>query len=132
MILRDKEVDDCAIYFILEGHFNIIITKNHQYMALKQTFFGELSFFTELPRSATVISEGVSRLLKLKRSEFLKFVDYHDKVRPTITKLSNGFFRHRWTFYTTEDSQASVSPAAKGTIIFSAALYFSTTPTGSV
>ncbi|CAD8077119.1 unnamed protein product [Paramecium sonneborni] len=80
IIVTESEYDDCSLYFIVEGNFKIVNKMGIQLQILgpEQTF-GEISFYTQLPRSATVISEGVCRLLKLRRDIFLKLLTFSDK-----------------------------------------------------
>ncbi|CAD8139120.1 unnamed protein product [Paramecium pentaurelia] len=80
IIVTESEYDDCSLYFIVEGNFKIVNKMGVQLQILgpEQTF-GEISFYTQLPRSATVVSEGVCRLLRIRRDVFLKLLTFSDK-----------------------------------------------------
>ncbi|CAD8054868.1 unnamed protein product [Paramecium sonneborni] len=80
IIVTESECDDCSLYFIVEGNFKIVNKMGIQLQILgpEQTF-GEISFYTQLPRSATVVSEGVCRLLRIRRDVFLKLLTFSDK-----------------------------------------------------
>ncbi|CAD8134824.1 unnamed protein product [Paramecium octaurelia] len=80
VIVTESEHDDCSLYFILEGNFKVVNKMGVQLQILGSTqTFGEISFYTQLPRSATVISEGVCRLLRIRREVFLKLLTFSDK-----------------------------------------------------
>ncbi|CAD8045585.1 unnamed protein product [Paramecium sonneborni] len=80
IIITEQEYDDCSLYFILEGNFKVINKMGIQLQILGSTqTFGEISFYTQLPRSATVISEGVCRLLRIRREIFLNLLTFSDK-----------------------------------------------------
>ncbi|CAD8135791.1 unnamed protein product [Paramecium octaurelia] len=80
IIVTESEYDDCSLYFIVEGNFKVVNKMGVQLQILgpEQTF-GEISFYTQLPRSATVVSEGVCRLLRIRRDIFLKLLTFSDK-----------------------------------------------------
>lgn len=67
-----NNLDDNAIFFISKGEVNIFHQQSTHLRTLKKgDSFGELSFFTEHHRSASAISNGFTKLFKLKREDFL-------------------------------------------------------------
>lgn len=70
------EVSDteCCIYFVSKGTIDFYLPKCHN-IALslnKGDHFGEVAFFTQMPRTLTAKSENYSRLLILNRDKFLE------------------------------------------------------------
>ena len=82
VLLKEGQVDDCSIYFILQGKVQIVDRNCQIVFSKKETgqYFGEYAFYTQHPRSATVISDGCCRLLKLRRADFLNCLSRLDKV----------------------------------------------------
>ncbi|KAM3146836.1 hypothetical protein pb186bvf_000990 [Paramecium bursaria] len=80
LIIKQGMIDDYSLYIIMEGEVNIIINQDQviQKLVSKQTF-GELSFYTQQVRSATVVSQGTCKLLKISRSKFLDSIQQGDK-----------------------------------------------------
>ena len=80
-IFSENTIDDSAIYIITKGKVDIcfqpinflgskVISKT--YSTLKNnTPLGEISFFTGKIRTATAISNGFTKLFKIKRKDFL-------------------------------------------------------------
>jgi len=73
------EVSDteCCIYFVSKGTIDFFLPKCHN-IALslnKGDHFGEVAFFTEMPRTLTAKSENYSRLLILNRDKFLEVLN---------------------------------------------------------
>jgi len=75
-------VDDCSIYLILQGKVKIVDRQKQMVFSRKEAgqCFGEYAFYTQRPRSATVISDGYCKLLKLSRVDFLSCLSWKDKV----------------------------------------------------
>ncbi|CAD8126887.1 unnamed protein product [Paramecium sonneborni] len=73
-IYNKDELDDQSIYFITQGKVMIMYGKNELQIYHENSQFGEISFFTGLPRSFRAISLGYSRLYKIKRVAYLNIV----------------------------------------------------------
>ncbi|CAD8085631.1 unnamed protein product [Paramecium sonneborni] len=79
-IIQEGVLDDCSLYFILEGSVCLKSRNNIKLQILQQNnSFGEIAFYTQKPRNFTIQSEGVTRLLKVQRSTFLQFLSFNDK-----------------------------------------------------
>ncbi|CAD8121488.1 unnamed protein product [Paramecium sonneborni] len=79
-IISLNDLDDCALYIITKGDVELIfesmeinekIKRNSFKNYTQYDSFGELSFFTGNPRTATAISRGFTRVFKIKRQIFL-------------------------------------------------------------
>ncbi|EGR27305.1 hypothetical protein IMG5_198130 [Ichthyophthirius multifiliis] len=77
VIFKDNEYDNQSIYFIQSGNIEIfhynLFEKNHS--VIKQLssgdFFGEISFFSGLPRKASARSLNLSTLYKIDRDQLI-------------------------------------------------------------
>ncbi|CAD8201841.1 unnamed protein product [Paramecium pentaurelia] len=69
-----EEQDDQSIYFITQGKVMIMFGNSELQIYHENSSFGEISFFTGLPRGFTAISLGYSRLYKIKRVAYLNTV----------------------------------------------------------
>ncbi|CAK69174.1 unnamed protein product (macronuclear) [Paramecium tetraurelia] len=79
-IIQEGTLDDCSLYFILQGQVYLKSKNNIKLQVWKQNkSFGEIEFYTQKPRNFTVQSEGVTRLLKIERSTFLELLNFTDK-----------------------------------------------------
>ncbi|CAD8180598.1 unnamed protein product [Paramecium pentaurelia] len=79
-IIQEGVLDDCSLYFILEGSVYLKSRNNINLQILKQNnSFGEIEFYTQKPRNFTIQSEEVTRLLKIERSTFLEFLSFNEK-----------------------------------------------------
>lgn len=75
-------MDDCSIYFILQGKVKVMDRHGQEVFVKKEAgeCFGEYAFYTQHPRSASIVSDGYCRLLKLRRVDFLSCLSWKDKV----------------------------------------------------
>ncbi|CAD8053235.1 unnamed protein product [Paramecium primaurelia] len=79
-IIQEDVLDDCSLYFILEGLVCLKSRTNIKLQILKQNdSFGEIGFYTQKPRNFTIQSEGITRLLKIERTTFLQCLNFNDK-----------------------------------------------------
>ncbi|CAD8157596.1 unnamed protein product [Paramecium octaurelia] len=85
-IISVNELDDCALYIITKGEVELIFEGVEMKDRVKRnTFknysqcdsFGEFSFFSGNPRTATAISRGFTRVFKIKRQVFLDLLKHH-------------------------------------------------------
>ncbi|KAL4466997.1 hypothetical protein ABPG74_010594 [Tetrahymena malaccensis] len=84
LICSEGDIDDCSIFFIEKGSVEIFIetqSANQQkpdyksLVTLKQgQSFGELSFFTGMPRSVSIRSKEFTTLLMIKRDNFIELL----------------------------------------------------------
>lgn len=83
VITREKEPDDNAVYFLLEGTIEIEVCKKTLNQLTAKEFpvpqFGQYSFYTQQGRSCTVRSVTDCRLLKISRQDFVSQLNTHDK-----------------------------------------------------
>ena len=70
----DGLTTECSLYFISKGSVNLFLHKGGEplFTLKKGDHIGEISFFTEMPRLLTAHSIDFSRLLMLKRDQFLQ------------------------------------------------------------
>ena len=61
------------IFFIVSGKVSIIDkkTKTHIIDLIQDQYFGEISFFSDIPRQATVKARDFCEMLVLRRDDFL-------------------------------------------------------------
>lgn len=75
MVFRQGERGDC-MYVVQSGRVEIILESSEgdiKLMLLKPgDIFGEMSLFTNAPRSATAVAKGRSRVLTVDKKAFLK------------------------------------------------------------
>ncbi|CAK82664.1 unnamed protein product (macronuclear) [Paramecium tetraurelia] len=85
-IISVNELDDSALYIITKGDVELIFEGAEMKDKVKRnTFknytqydsFGEFSFFSGNPRTATAISRGFTRVFKIKRQVFLELLKHH-------------------------------------------------------
>lgn len=104
-IFSQNSPDDCEIYFILKGKVEIFLelaqrTGKNSRQPLQNIkegeVFGELSFFTGLPRSASAKSKDFCSMIFIKREDFLnilqKFPEDYEKyclIRDQISTEKN-------------------------------------------
>ena len=92
IIFKEDDIDDQSIYFISNGVIEIFYcnVKNEEDKNVIQklscnSLFGELSFFSGLPRKASARSINLSTLYKIKRADFLEIVsknsEDHEKYK---------------------------------------------------
>ena len=74
IVFNEGELDDCGVYFIEEGVIKIIKVTEEKRKMLAMfglgNMFGEMSFFTPTPRSATAVVDEDVILHKLIPSKF--------------------------------------------------------------
>ncbi|CAD8083146.1 unnamed protein product [Paramecium sonneborni] len=79
-IIQEGILDDCSLYFILEGSVCLKSRNNIKLQILKQnSSFGEIAFYIQKPRNFTIQSQGTTRLLKIERSILLSLLSFNDK-----------------------------------------------------
>jgi len=82
---------DSSMYIILEGEVEISLKKGDKKVVLavlkEKDFFGEISLFTKIPRSATATARGFVRLTYLKNvGELERFLDKNPKFAIGMVK----------------------------------------------
>ncbi|KAL4497341.1 hypothetical protein ABPG72_011276 [Tetrahymena utriculariae] len=85
--------DDQSIYFIQDGEVEIFYQHSNSKTILKKlgagSYFGEISFFTNLQRTASVQSVNFASLYYLKRSEFLKILQKFPNQKEIFYQISD-------------------------------------------
>lgn len=67
------------MYILFKGEVELfqgeLLNKNNlTSITEKGSFFGEISFFTGVPRTASAISNGISILIMLERDKFIEIL----------------------------------------------------------
>ncbi|CAD8128335.1 unnamed protein product [Paramecium sonneborni] len=79
---NDQINDDTSIYFILNGRVSVCIPKTKGIIELmelsKKQYFGEISFFGNVPRCASVKARNFINLFRLSRKSFLEQCEIED------------------------------------------------------
>ncbi len=83
-VFKESDKGD-AIYFILEGSFEVVIEsgngKSIQLATLTEGHsFGEMSLIDNLPRSATIMANTKSDVLQLKKNDFDELLKKHPPI----------------------------------------------------
>ena len=70
----EEDEKGAKMYFITKGTVVIMHKKTHTYIKELQVddYFGEIAFFSELPRQATARSRGFTEILSLNKDKFLE------------------------------------------------------------
>ena len=75
IIIRQGEIGDC-MYVVQSGRVEVVQSSEHgeQHLAFLETgdFFGEMAVFEKEVRSATVLSTGGARVLKVDKKTLLR------------------------------------------------------------
>ena len=82
IILREDTMDDCSIYFIDKGSvkvYNYYSGTPFSILRKSGDIFGEIGFFTEQKRTASVRALDFSGLFSFKRDDFLVYLREHPK-----------------------------------------------------
>lgn len=93
----EEAAEGSSMYILLDGRVKITKSENREtevFIAVleKGSFFGELSLFDNLPRSANVIALTDCKMLHLKKDDF-------DQLLNTHLKISNFFYKNCLTEY---------------------------------
>lgn len=84
--IEDTKQGEHRIYFIIQGQVRMIYQKNTILKELTvEDVFGEISFFTGLPRKVTAKSRNFSELMYLSDKEFLETIE--KKFKHTHSKF---------------------------------------------
>ncbi|CAD8099233.1 unnamed protein product [Paramecium primaurelia] len=81
IIIEDNRKNSHHLDFIQDGLINIVLPKTRQVVAKlpNKQIFGEINFFGNVGRTASVKSEGFSILFILKRDDFLQILQKYPK-----------------------------------------------------
>ncbi|MFV1951932.1 MAG: cyclic nucleotide-binding domain-containing protein [Nitrospinota bacterium] len=87
-IIKEGEFSD-SLYVISSGKVRILVSDaDNQETAIatlkEDDFFGEISFLTGKPRTASVVALEDSELLELKKSDLEKYTDKYPMIKDTI------------------------------------------------
>ena len=74
--MEDPKSGEHRMYFIIQGQVRMMYQKNIVLKELTvEDVFGEISFFTGLPRTVTAKSRNFSELMYLSDKEFLETIE---------------------------------------------------------
>jgi len=86
-IIREGDQGD-SIYIINEGRVRVTVNVDGKIVLLaelgEQDFFGEVSFLTGKPRTATVTASDTTHILELKRSEVDDLIERYPHVEQVL------------------------------------------------
>ncbi|KAL4500332.1 hypothetical protein ABPG72_003283 [Tetrahymena utriculariae] len=108
LIQQNSDDDDGSIYFIKKGSLKVIFEynlahgqqqygqnikqseKDKEYVLLKEgQYFGQIRFFTGNPRNATVITTDFTKLLSIKRDDFLSLIKQFPQDYETLVQINH-------------------------------------------
>ncbi|KAL4454180.1 hypothetical protein ABPG74_012137 [Tetrahymena malaccensis] len=108
IIQHNSDDDDGSIYFIKKGSLKVIFEcnlthsqqqygqsikqseKEKEYILLKEgQYFGQIRFFTGHPRNATVITTDFTKLLSIKRDDFLNLIKEFPQDYETLVQINH-------------------------------------------
>lgn len=91
VIFREDIPDDCGIYFISQGSVEVYNHFSHSLYQLlgKGRYFGEISFFTGMKRTADVRSSDFSSLFLVLRDDFLAILDDYPRDREKFCMIKD-------------------------------------------
>jgi len=93
-LIVEEDLGD-ELFYIVQGKIAIIHKKSHTYITdlEKDSYFGEISFFTEDPRTCTVKSRDFTDVYTLKRDQFLEIAaDYPEAIVTNIFNFQDVFY----------------------------------------
>ncbi|CAD8045164.1 unnamed protein product [Paramecium primaurelia] len=84
--------DDHHIYYIIQGKVSIMANNIH--LGYAEQCFGTINFFSNIPRTAELITTETTNLVKLSRQQFLQSLNYEQfqKFHMIKQKLENNDF----------------------------------------
>jgi voltage-gated potassium channel len=86
-IIRKGDPAD-GMYFLIEGECDVMIGEKP--IRLKDgDFFGEMALLSDRPRSASIIAQGFTRLLKLRVDHFHRLMANHPDLAAAMRKVSD-------------------------------------------
>ncbi len=86
-IIRKGDPAD-GMYFLIEGECDVMIGEKP--IRLKDgDFFGEMALLSDRPRSASIIAQGFTRLLKLRVDHFHRLMENHPDLAAAMRKVSD-------------------------------------------
>ncbi len=98
VIIREGELGD-SIFFIGSGSVRVVLQEKDgrevtPSILKKGDFFGEISTFEKIPRSATIIAQEKSTLLETEGNEFSKIIEEHPDIAFRIFSKLSERLRH--------------------------------------
>ncbi|CAD8065106.1 unnamed protein product [Paramecium sonneborni] len=81
--------DEHHIYYIVQGKVSVIANNTH--LGFADQCFGSINFFSNIPRTAEIITTETTHLIKLSRQQFLQQLNYEQfqKFHMIKSKLEN-------------------------------------------
>ncbi|CAD8164315.1 unnamed protein product [Paramecium octaurelia] len=94
IIINQDQLDDCSIYIIKNGQVEINFRNSQNSIVGVKILsdhecFGQIAFFTGLPRCASVRSIGESCIFKLNRQNFLATINNNNQDKELINTITN-------------------------------------------
>jgi len=93
-VFLEGENDDLSMFIIHTGRVEIFNFSSQSFLKtlVKGHYFGEISFFTGQPRSASVRSTDFSALYLVKRNEFIELMDEFPLEREKFFEIKDKLF----------------------------------------
>lgn len=86
-IIRKGDPAD-GMFFLIEGECDVMIGEKP--IRLKDgDFFGEMALLSARPRSASIVAQGFTRLLKLRVDHFHRLMENHPDLAAAMRKVSD-------------------------------------------
>lgn len=86
-IIRKGDPAD-GMYFLIEGECDVLIGDKPIRLS-DGDFFGEMALLSSRPRSASIVAQGFTRLLKLRVDHFHRLMDNHPDLAAAMRKISD-------------------------------------------
>ena len=88
LIINQDELEN-SLFFIVSGDIDIFHKNTRTLFKVlsKNTYFGEIAFFSNSKRTTSAISENFSELLRLKRADFLTILQTFPKDKAIFESL---------------------------------------------
>lgn len=85
------------MYYILSGRVAVIHKRTHSYLddLIREEYFGEIGFFSDNPRCATIKSRDFTELFVLDADTFLEVAEHFEEVM----KLYHRIRQELWSEY---------------------------------
>lgn len=89
VVIREGTKGD-DLYFVKKGYVKVTVTRDGQTVELgrmgKHEFFGEMSFISGAPRSASVVATAATELLRVAGEKMQYVADEHPEVRDVLRR----------------------------------------------
>lgn len=102
--LIKEKTESVEMFYIVRGCVEIVdeITGSSIKILSNQTYFGEIGFFLNLPRCATIFSISFLETLVLKKTEFLKISDQYPQLQQKLNHVQQYYIDEDLTILSVE------------------------------